>query len=155
MANTRNIKIDLQIVSNNKHINLPNYQTMASAGVDLPASPDIDPRGIIINPKTWEKIPTGIALAIPHGFEGQVRPRSGIARDYGVTVLNTPGTIDSDYRGEICVLLINHGEQDFIVRPGDRIAQIIISEIHQAIFKEVDELQSTQRNKKGFGSTGV
>lgn len=149
------IQIKIKIVSHNKHINFPNYQTIASAGADLSASPDIEPKGILISPKTWEKIPTGISLAIPEGFEGQIRPRSGIAKDYGVTVLNAPGTIDSDYRGEICVLLINHGENNFTVKPGDRIAQIVISEIYQVNFEQTDTLKSTKRNKKGFGSTGV
>tara|TARA_Y100000590_G_scaffold452259_1_gene595068 strand:+ start:51655 stop:52122 length:468 start_codon:yes stop_codon:yes gene_type:complete len=155
MVKNINIQIGLQIVSNNKHINPPSYQTIASAGADLSASPDIDPSGILINPKSWKKIPTGIALAIPVGFEGQIRPRSGIAMNHGVTVLNAPGTIDSDYRGEICVLLINLGESDFTVKPGDRIAQIVISEIQQVSFNQIDILNQTQRNNKGFGSTGV
>ena len=100
-------------------------------------------------------IPTGIYLEIPVGYEGQIRPRSGLAVKHGVTVLNSPGTIDSDYRGEVRVLLINHGDEDFTINPGDRIAQLIISPVIKAEFTYVEQLKNSGRGKGGFGSTGI
>jgi dUTP pyrophosphatase len=109
---------------------------------------------LIIYPGGRALIPTGIKMALPVGFEAQVRPRSGLALKYGITVLNTPGTIDSDYRGDVGVVLINHGTEPFVVNQGDRIAQLVISQITQAQFVPVDELSETNRGAGGFGSTG-
>ena len=130
---------------------LPKYQTEGSVGMDLSAFIGAD---IVIKPNERELIPTGIAISLPQNIEGQVRPRSGLALKYGITVLNTPGTIDSDYRGEIKVILINHGKEDFLVKNNDRIAQLVFSEVVKVSLNEVDDLDQTLRDKKGFGSTG-
>jgi len=130
---------------------LPKYQTEGSVGMDLSAFIGAD---IVIKPNERELIPTGIAISLPQNIEGQVRPRSGLALKYGITVLNTPGTIDSDYRGEIKVILINHGKEDFLVKNNDRIAQIVFSEVVKVSLNEVDDLDQTLRDQKGFGSTG-
>ena len=130
---------------------LPKYQTEGSVGMDLSAFIGAD---IVIKPNERELIPTGIAISLPQNIEGQVRPRSGLALKYGITVLNTPGTIDSDYRGEIKVILINHGKEDFLVKNNDRIAQIVFSEVVKVSLDEVDDLDQTLRDQKGFGSTG-
>jgi dUTP pyrophosphatase len=130
---------------------LPKYQTEGSVGMDLSAFIGAD---IVIKPNERELIPTGIAISLPQNIEGQVRPRSGLALKYGITVLNTPGTIDSDYRGEIKVILINHGKEDFLVKNNDRIAQLVFSEVVKVSLDEVDDLDQTLRDKKGFGSTG-
>jgi len=130
---------------------LPAYQTAGSAGMDLKA--DVDEE-IVIPPMGRAKIPTGIALSIPEGVEGQVRPRSGLAIRHGVTCLNTPGTIDSDYRGEVCVILANFGEKPFPVRRGDRIAQIVFSRVIRACLEVVQDLEETPRGEGGFGHTG-
>ena len=114
----------------------------------LPAQVTIDPMGRAL-------IPTGIAVAVPPGFEGQVRPRSGLALTFGVTLLNTPGTIDSDYRGEIKVIMINLGEKPFVVSPGDRIAQLVIAPVTRVIWQEVDDLPKTRRGEGGFGHSGT
>jgi dUTP pyrophosphatase len=106
-------------------------------------------------PGAFGKIPTGLALAIPEGFEAQVRPRSGLAAKHGVTVLNSPGTIDSDYRGEIEIILINHGKEPFTVKPGDRIAQLVFAPVQAAVFEETASLSRSERGTGGFGSTGV
>ncbi len=103
----------------------------------------------------YVRVPTGISISMPVGLEAQIRPRSGLAAKHGVTVLNSPGTIDSDYRGEICVILINHGSQDFIIEPGMRIAQMVFSRIIAVNFAEVDDLEHTERGAGGFGSTGT
>lgn len=130
---------------------LPAYQTAGSSGMDLSA--DVD-REIVIPPMGRAKIPTGIALSIPSGVEGQVRPRSGLAMRHGVTCLNSPGTIDSDYRGEVCVILANFGEEPFPVRRGDRIAQIVFSRTLRARLEVVSDLGETARGSGGFGHTG-
>ena len=130
---------------------LPKYQTEGSVGMDLSAFIGAD---IVIKPNERELIPTGIAISLPQNIEGQVRPRSGLALKYGITVLNTPGTIDSDYRGEIKVILINHGKEDFLVKNNDRIAQLVFSEVVRVSLNEVDDLDQTLRDQKGFGSTG-
>lgn len=130
---------------------LPKYQTEGSVGMDLSAFIGAD---IVIKPNERELIPTGIAISLPQNIEGQVRPRSGLALKYGITVLNTPGTIDSDYRGEIKVILINHGKEDFLVKNNDRIAQLVFSAVVKVSLDEVDDLDQTLRDKKGFGSTG-
>jgi dUTP pyrophosphatase len=130
---------------------VPSYQTDGAAGLDLPAAlsePVTIPRG------TRALIGTGWVIAIPPGFEGQVRPRSGLALKHGITVLNSPGTIDSDYRGEVKVVLINHGEGPFTVRPGDRIAQLVVAPVVRAHLEVAERLDTTARGQGGYGSTG-
>ena len=136
---------------NNNSFDLPKYQTEGSVGMDLSAFIEND---ILIKPNERELIPTGIAVSLPQNIEGQVRPRSGLSLKYGITVLNSPGTIDSDYRGEIKVILINHGNEDFLIKNNDRIAQLVFNEVVKVSFKEVKDLDQTSRNQKGFGSTG-
>lgn len=131
---------------------LPQYQTSGSAGMDIFAAID---EPIIINPKETVLVPTSISIALPDGYEAQVRSRSGLAAKYGVFALNSPGTIDSDYRGEIKVILSNFGNQPFTINRGDRIAQLVIARYEKAEFELVDELPDTFRNDGGFGSTGI
>jgi dUTP pyrophosphatase len=131
---------------------IPQYHSPGASGLDLVASP---PDDITIAPGKRELVPTGIFLEIPEGFEAQVRPRSGLAIKHGVTVLNTPGTIDSDYRGEVKVILVNLGEKEFIVRRGDRIAQLVFAPVSHALLSEKASLDTTDRGPGGFGSTGV
>ena len=147
----------VQIV--NKSSNpLPTYSTEYSAGMDLRANlKDEEGNDEIISIAPGERalIPTGIYLQLPYGYEAQIRPRSGLALKYGITVLNTPGTIDADYRGEIGVCLINHGNDTFDVHHGDRIAQIVFAKVEQAALVEVSELVNTKRGDGGFGHTGI
>ncbi len=131
---------------------LPAYATPLSAGVDLRAALE---EPVVLAPLGRALIPTGLFMAIPAGFEGQVRPRSGLAAKHGVTVLNTPGTIDADYRGEIKVILVNLSEVPFTVEPGERIAQMVFARCEQAQFEQVETLDETQRGAGGFGSTGL
>ena len=131
---------------------LPAYATPLSAGVDLRAALE---ESVVLAPLGRALIPTGLYMAIPAGFEGQVRPRSGLAAKHGVTVLNTPGTIDADYRGEIKVILVNLSEVPFTVEPGERIAQMVFARCEQAQFEQVETLDETQRGAGGFGSTGL
>ncbi|MDR1893739.1 MAG: dUTP diphosphatase [Spirochaetales bacterium] len=131
---------------------MPAYQSALAAGADLRASV---PEDLVIKPGGRALVPTGIHLQIPAGYEGQVRPRSGLALEYGVTMLNSPGTIDADYRGEIRVLLINHGNRDFTVKKGDRIGQIIFSPVIRGEFIFTQELSESERGEGGFGSTGI
>ena len=130
----------------------PEYATQFSSGADICACLEQD---IVITSGSYAKIPTGLHIALPLGYEAQVRPRSGLAAKFGITVLNSPGTIDADYRGEIQVLLINHGKQDFTIHHGDRIAQLVISQYAQVSFVCKDSLDTTERGQGGFGSTGV
>ena len=130
---------------------LPAYATAQSSGVDLRAALS---QGLDIAPGQRVLIPTGIAIAVPEGFEAQVRPRSGLAIKHGITMLNSPGTIDSDYRGEIKVIAINHGSESFRVEPGERIAQLVIAPVLQAQWLEVEALDDTDRAAGGFGHTG-
>ncbi len=130
---------------------LPEYFSERAAGMDLPAAIDAPVR---LEPGRWQLIGCGFAIAIPPGFEGQVRPRSGLASRHGVTVLNAPGTIDSDYRGEVKVLLVNHGPEPFIVTSGMRIAQLVIAPVAQVEWQIVAELPETPRGSGGFGHTG-
>jgi dUTP pyrophosphatase len=130
---------------------VPAYMSEDAAGLDLTAAIDAP---VVLGPGERAAVGTGLALELPRGFEGQVRPRSGLARTHGVTVVNAPGTIDADYRGEVAVLLINHGREPFTVAPGTRIAQLVIAPVVQAILEEVDALSSTARGAGGFGSTG-
>jgi dUTP pyrophosphatase len=132
---------------------LPDYHSAQAAGLDLLAATPPD-RPVLIAPGGSVSIPTGIAIALPPGMEGQVRPRSGLARRHGVTVLNAPGTIDADYRGEIQVILINHGSEPFQVERGSRIAQLVIAPVARAQLREVARLDETTRGEGGFGSTG-
>ena len=135
-----------------KEVSLPKYETSGSSGMDLAANIDTN---INIDPGKSAIIPTGLALSIPKGFEVQIRPRSGLAAKQKISVLNTPGTIDADYRGEIKVILINLGHEPFRVEKGLRIAQMVVCPIVQAQLKEVDDLSETERGKGGFGSTGT
>ena len=130
---------------------LPAYATSQSAGMDLLAAV-FEP--IVVKAGEIAIIPTGIAIALPEGFEAQIRPRSGLAAKFGVTVLNAPGTIDADYRGEIKVILINHSSSDFVIERGMRIAQMVIARYEHVILEEVQSLEDTSRGAKGFGSTG-
>ena len=133
---------------------LPAYETPHAAGMDLRAAVAED-APLTLRPGDRLAVPTGLCVAIPPGFEGQVRPRSGLALRHGVTCLNAPGTVDADYRGEVQVILINLGADDFVVRRGERIAQLLIAPVAQAAWREVDLLEATQRGEGGFGSTGA
>ena len=133
---------------------LPAYETAGAAGVDLRAALPED-RQIILLPGKRVLVPTGLIFEIPEGFEGQIRPRSGLALKYGITCLNTPGTLDSDYRGEVQVLLINHGEEDFAITRGMRIAQLVIAPVTQVVIEERVKVGDTGRGEGGFGSTGT
>ena len=130
---------------------VPVYATEGSSGLDLFA--DIEEE-IVLNPFDRAKVPTGIALEIPEGYEAEVRPRSGLALEWGVTLINSPGTIDSDYRGEIFVLLINLGKEPFLLKPGMRIAQLVFKKVERVVLKEVNELGRSERGEGGFGHTG-
>lgn len=145
------IKAKLLRKSPGREVPLPQYMTEHSAGMDLFA--DVDGE-VILEPGERKLIPTGIALSIPEGFEGQVRPRSGLALREGITLVNTPGTVDSDYRGEVGVLLINLGQRPFRLKRGDRIAQLVVAPVCRAVLKLSDELDATPRNEGGFGHTG-
>jgi|TARA_R100001244_G_scaffold6593_32_gene8351 dUTP pyrophosphatase len=129
---------------------LPSYETAGSAGMDVRAAEEMT-----LAPGERGLVGTGLAFAIPAGYEIQVRPRSGLALKKGISIPNTPGTIDSDYRGELKVILLNHGDQDFIIERGDRIAQIVVAPVQRGILVEVADLDETQRGSGGFGSTGV
>ena len=135
-----------------KEVPLPKYETSGSSGMDLAANINAN---IEISPGKTAIVPTGLALSIPKGFEVQIRPRSGLAANQKISVLNTPGTIDADYRGEIKVILINLGQESFKVEKGLRIAQMVVCPVVQAQLKEVDDLSETERGKGGFGSTGT
>ena len=141
----------VKVVNKSKH-ELPDYSTTASAGMDLRANIDSP---ITLNPLERTIIKTGIFMQIPIGYEAQVRPRSGLAFKNGITVLNSPGTIDADYRGEIGVILTNLSSEKFVIEDGERIAQMVISKHEQAVWVEVEELEITERGGGGFGSTGV
>lgn len=131
---------------------LPHYQSELSSGLDLCADVNED---VIVRPLERVLVPTGFAIELPAGFEAQVRPRSGLALKHGISLVNTPGTIDADYRGEIKVIVINFGDGDFVIKRGDRIAQLVISPVAHAEIVEVEELQDTKRGPGGFGSTGL
>ena len=133
---------------------LPAYETVLAAGADLRAAVTAD-RPMILRPGQRALVPTGFAMALPAGYEAQIRPRSGLAYKHGVTCLNTPGTIDADYRGEVKVLLINHGDEPFTINRGERIAQMVIAPITQPEFSRVEILSETARGEGGFGSTGT
>lgn len=143
--------IKIQVV-NRGHQQLPAYATIQSAGMDLRANLD---EPVTLHPLERRLIPTGLHIALPNGYEAQVRPRSGLALKHGLTVLNTPGTIDADYRGEIGVVLINLSQQDFVVNDGERIAQMVIARCEQGELVEVETLDETERGEGGYGHTGT
>lgn len=141
----------VKIINRSKHP-LPNYETTQSAGMDLRANLE-QPR--VLMPLERCIVKTGLFMALPEGFEAQIRPRSGLAIKSGITVLNSPGTIDADYRGEIGVILINHSTEEFTINDGDRIAQMVIASFKQAAWQQVESLEESQRGAGGFGSTGI
>jgi len=148
-----NITIDVRVLPHGEGLPLPAYQTAFAAGLDLLAAvPDDAP--VVLAPGRHAMVPTGLSIALPEGYEAQVRPRSGLAAKHGVTVLNAPGTVDADYRGEICVLLINHGLAPFTISRGERIAQMVIAAVVRADLAIAPSLTTTQRGSGGFGSTG-
>ena len=148
-----NITIDVRILPHGEGLPLPAYQTAFAAGLDLLAAvPDDAP--VVLAPGRHAMVPTGLSIALPEGYEAQVRPRSGLAAKHGVTVLNAPGTVDADYRGEVCVLLINHGPAPFTISRGERIAQMVIAAVVRADLSIAPALTATQRGSGGFGSTG-
>lgn len=146
------LKAQLKKLPHGEGLPLPTYMSSHAAGMDLYAAVKEE---TTIPSGEWKLIPTGLAIALPEGYEAQVRPRSGLALKQGVSILNTPGTVDADYRGEVGVILMNHGKQDLVVKRGDRIAQMIINKIEQVSFTEVAELPETERGAGGFGHTGT
>jgi dUTP pyrophosphatase len=148
------VEVELLRLPHGRDLPLPDYRTEGAAGCDLTAAiPEDTP--LVVPPSGRVLVPTGIAIALPPGYEGQVRPRSGLAVAHGVTVLNAPGTIDADYRGEVMVPIINHGAEPFTIRRGMRIAQLVIAPVTRAVFVETAQLPASQRGGGGFGSTGV
>ncbi|TVQ83521.1 MAG: dUTP diphosphatase [Micavibrio sp.] len=145
-------EIQIMRLENGAGLNMPAHATALSAGGDLEAAVESD---FVLESGAFALIPTGLAIALPAGFEAQIRPRSGLAAKHGVTVLNSPGTIDADYRGEIKVILINHGKEDFVITRGMRIAQMVIAQHARAVWHVVDNLDETARGAGGFGSTGT
>ena len=143
------IDVRIRRLPNGEGLPLPAYETAGAAGMDLRAA-----EALTLKPGARCLVPTGLAIALPQGFEAQVRPRSGLAVKHGITVLNAPGTIDSDYRGEVKVPLINHGQDDFVIARGDRIAQMVVAPVTQIGWSEVEDLDETQRGAGGFGSSG-
>ena len=143
--------IQVKVINKGKQP-LPAYATEQSAGMDLRA--DIE-QPVTLKPLERRLIPTGLHIALPQGYEAQVRPRSGLALKHGITVLTTPGTIDADYRGEIGVVLVNLSNEDFVVNPGERVAQMVIAKYEQAVLQTVDTLDETERGEGGYGHTGV
>jgi len=149
----RELSVDVERLPAALGLPLPNYQSFGAAGADLVAAlPESEP--LTLDRGARALVPTGLKMAIPQGYEGQVRPRSGLALKHGVTVLNAPGTIDGDYRGEVKVILINHGEEPFAIRRGDRIAQMVVAPVLAVRFTEVEVLDETERGAGGHGSTG-
>lgn len=149
-----NVTVAVKRLTHAADLPLPRYETAGAAGLDLQAAIDAD-APLVLKAGARALVPTGLTLALPEGFEAQVRPRSGLALKQGVTLVNSPGTIDSDYRGEIGVILINHGHEDVVVTRGMRIAQLVIAPVIQARLVELDELDQSERGAGGFGSTGV
>lgn len=146
----QNVRVEIRRLTTG--LPLPTYETPGAAGMDLPAAIDAP---IVVEPGRFVRVPCGFAVALPVGWEAQVRPRSGLAAKHGVTVLNAPGTIDSDYRGEVQVLLINHGTSPFLVERGMRIAQLVVAPVTRVQWEAVDALPLTQRDAGGFGHTGT
>jgi dUTP pyrophosphatase len=148
------IELRIKRLPHGRDLPLPEYQTDAAAGLDLVAAIPRNSK-LVIEPNGRDLVPTGLSIELPPGFEAQVRPRSGLALRHGVTVLNSPGTIDADYRGEICVILVNLGSEPFEIARGDRIAQMIVAPVTRARLVEVGSLSGSTRGSGGFGSTGV
>jgi dUTP pyrophosphatase len=147
------VRVGLKWLAHGAGLPLPRQQTAGAAGLDLAAA--IAPDEVLtIAPGDYVMVPTGLAIALPEGFEAQIRPRSGLAARHGVTVLNSPGTVDADYRGEVKILLINHGRQEFALRRGERIAQMVVARVGAVELVEIDELDATERGAGGHGSTG-
>lgn len=146
------VKIRVRRFEDHKDLPLPSYETDGSAGMDLRAAVKEE---VILKPGEIRLIPTGLRVSVPRGYEAQIRPRSGLALKHGIGMVNSPGTIDSDYRGEIGLVMINWGARPFSIRRGDRIAQMLITRVFRAIFVEVDDLESTERGEGGFGHSGV
>ena len=146
---TNSVNVEVMRLPHGEGLPLPAYTTDGAAGMDVVSAEDVT-----IAPGARHPVATGLSVAIPQGYEIQVRPRSGLAFKHGITVPNTPGTIDSDYRGELKVLLINHGAEEFAIARGDRVAQLVVAPVTQGIWQEVDELDATERGAGGFGSTG-
>lgn len=145
------VKVLIKRTERGEGLSLPGYMTSGAAGMDLYAGVQ---EKEILNPGEIKLIPTGIAIALPGGYEAQIRPRSGLALKHGISMVNTPGTIDADYRGEIGLIMINHGKEPFEIKRGDRVAQMVINQIARADFEEVTDLEETDRSAGGFGSTG-
>ena len=152
MKGVESVEIEVVRLAHGRDLELPDYASASAAGADLLAAIDQD---IEIGPLERRIVPTGISIALPVGFEAQIRPRSGLAARHGVTVANAPGTIDADYRGEVGVILINLGQEPFLITRGMRIAQMVIARHARAVWREVSELDRTARGAGGFGSTGV
>jgi len=148
------VSVPVQRLPHGRDLPLPQYETDGAAGLDLQAA---IPEGeeLVLAPGARDMVPTGLAMALPHGYEAQIRPRSGLAAKNGVTALNSPGTVDCDYRGEVKVILINHGSDPLVITRGMRIAQMIIAPVTRGIFEEYDSLPETDRGAGGFGSTGT
>lgn len=146
-----NIRFSCEVLPHARDLPLPEYETPESAGMDVRAA-ITEP--LILQPGERTLIPTGLKIALPPGTEAQIRPRSGLAFRHGITMLNAPGTIDSDYRGEVKVLAVNHGSEPFTVERGDRIAQMVIAPVFRAVINKVESLEDTERGEGGFGSTG-
>lgn len=153
MSASDRVEVQIMRLPHGADLPLPDYQTAHAAGLDLLAAVPAD-AAIEIAPGARAMIPTGVAIALPAGFEGQVRPRSGLAMRHGITVLNSPGTVDADYRGELKIILINFGSETFIVHRGMRVAQIVIAPVRRANLVETKNLPATERADGGFGSTG-
>ena len=145
------LNVQVKRLPHGKDIPLPKYMSEHAAGMDLYAG--VNPE-IVIPPGEWKLVPTGISIALPEGYEAQVRPRSGMALKQGVSILNTPVTVDADYRGEVSVILMNHSKEDLVIKRGDRVAQMIINKVERIEFQEVKELPQSNRGSGGFGHTG-
>ncbi|MBU0477463.1 dUTP diphosphatase [bacterium] len=146
------IKVEITRIPGAEDMPLPKYMTERASGMDLSAAVKED---MVLKPGEIKLVPTGVQIGIPPGYEGQVRPRSGLALKHGISIVNSPGTIDADYRGEVGVILVNLGEKDFLIRRGDRIAQLVINKVDRADLVYVDKLTKTSRNTGGFGHTGL
>jgi dUTP pyrophosphatase len=146
------VPVEVQVLPHAADLPLPRYETEHAAGMDLRAAVD---QPLVLQPGERAGIPTGLRIALPPGYEAQVRPRSGLAARHGITMVNTPGTIDADYRGEVTVLLVNLGQEPFTVSRGDRIAQMVVAPVSRVQWEQVDELGETARGEGGFGHTGV
>jgi len=152
MSAGETIKVYFKRLDHAKDLPLPGYESEEAAGMDIRAALE---ESYTLEPGERALIPTGLQMALPFGYEAQIRPRSGLAYRNGITMLNTPGTIDSDYRGEVKVLAINHGDEPFLIQHGDRIAQMVIAPVYQPKIQETDKLPESNRGEGGFGSTGV